>query len=76
MKIFPILYKTKKLIGIVIKYIKEKIIFSLKLYVTSNNVKIIVPKKQITKRIVKTFFKPSKVIKFTILNIYQYDLFY
>lgn len=46
MKIFPILYKTKKLIGIVIKYIKEKIIFSLKLYVTSNNVKIIVTKKE------------------------------
>lgn len=65
MKNLPILYTIKKLIGTVIKYINEKIIFSFKLYVASNIVKIIVPKKQITKRIVKIFFKPSKVIKDT-----------
>ena len=65
MKNLPILYKIKKLIGTVIKYINEKIIFSFKLYVSSNIVKIIVPKKQITKRIVKIFFKLSKVIKDT-----------
>ncbi len=65
MKNLPILYKIKKLIGTVIKYINEKIIFSFKLYVASNIVKIIVPKKQITKRTFKFFFKLSKVIKDT-----------
>lgn len=44
MKNLPILYKIKKLIGTVIKYINEKIIFSFKLYVASNIVKIIVQK--------------------------------
>ncbi|ABK87722.1 hypothetical protein BALH_4526 [Bacillus thuringiensis str. Al Hakam] len=65
MKNLPILYKIKKLIGTVIKYINEKIIFSFKLYVASNIVKIIVPKKQITKRTFKFFFKLSKVIQDT-----------
>lgn len=65
MKNLPILYKIKKLIGTVIKYINEKIIFSFKLYVASNIVKIIVPKKQITNRIVKIFFKLFKVIQDT-----------
>ncbi len=65
MKNLPILYKIKKLIGTVIKYINEKIIFSFKLYVASNIVKIIVQKKQITKRTFKIFFKLSKVIQDT-----------
>lgn len=55
MKNLPILYKIKKLIGTVIKYINEKIIFSFKLYVASNIVKIIVPKNKSQKELLNFF---------------------